>query len=105
MSSFRSKLGSISYDETEEPTEEKAVGTPQEGMGDEGEGMEVDNDIDFLSHRLLFPKGNEEEVNKAEREYEVIDPRKRSAQAKEEYRDRRRQSRPKGGGGSKSYRR
>lgn len=94
MSSFKSKLGSLSYDEVEESAEGKDA-------GDDAEGVEVDNDIDFLGHRLLFPKGNEEEVNKAERDYEVIDPRKRGAQAKQEDRDRRRQSRQTG----KSFRR
>jgi peptidyl-prolyl cis-trans isomerase SDCCAG10 len=55
----------------------------------EGEaGMEVDNDLGFMGHLLQFPKGNEEEVRKAERDYEVIDPRARGAQAREEERER-----------------
>ena len=55
--------------------------------GEEG-GMEVDDDVGFLGHLLHFPKGNEEEVLKAERDYEVIDPRQRGARAKEEERER-----------------
>lgn len=51
-------------------------------------GIEVDSDRGFMGHLLQFPKGNEEEVQKAEREYEVIDPRARGAQARQEARDR-----------------
>ena len=72
---------------------------PPNATEDNPEDMkEVDDDTDFLSHRLTFPKGNEEEVNKAEREYEVIDPRQRSAQAKQEERERKKHSRARGGG-------
>lgn len=62
-------------------------------------GMEVDRDRGFLSHLLTFPKGNAEEVNKAEREYEVIDPRQRGARAKQEERDRKNATRGRGGRG------
>ena len=51
-------------------------------------GIEVDEDRGFMGHLLQFPKGNEEEVQKAEREYEVIDPRARGAQARQEARER-----------------
>jgi peptidyl-prolyl cis-trans isomerase SDCCAG10 len=51
-------------------------------------GLEVDTDQGFLSHLLHFPKDNTEEVVKAERDYEVIDPRQRGARAKQEERDR-----------------
>lgn len=54
----------------------------------EEEGLEVDRDQGFLSHLLTFPKDNSEEVDKAEREYEVIDPRQRGARAKQEEKDR-----------------
>jgi len=63
------------------------------------EGLEVDTDRGFLSHLLTFPKDNSEEVDKAEREYEVIDPRQRGARAKQEERDRRNAARGRGGRG------
>jgi peptidyl-prolyl cis-trans isomerase SDCCAG10 len=62
-------------------------------------GLEVDTDQGFLGHLLTFPKDNSEEVNKAEREYEVIDPRQRGARAKQEERDKRNASRGRGGRG------
>ena len=64
-----------------------------------GEGLEVDTDRGFLGHLLTFPKDNSEEVNKAEREYEVIDPRQRGARAKQEERDKRNAARGRGGRG------
>ncbi|KAJ2915595.1 hypothetical protein MD484_g4838, partial [Candolleomyces efflorescens] len=63
---------------------------------EEEEPIEVDDDFGFMTHSLHFPKGNDEEVNKAEREYEVIDPRARGAKAREEERERK--SREKGKG-------
>jgi len=59
--------------------------------------MDVDDDTGFLSHRLQFPKDNAEEVNKAERDYEVIDPRQRGARAREEERERKQKQQKKGG--------
>ncbi|KAF9653306.1 cyclophilin-like protein [Thelephora ganbajun] len=70
-----------------------------EGAVAEGRGLEVDTDRGFLGHLLTFPKGNSEEVSKAEREYEVIDPRQRGARAKQEERDRRNAARGRGGRG------
>jgi peptidyl-prolyl cis-trans isomerase SDCCAG10 len=65
-------------------------------------GMEVDDDVGWLTHSLHFPKDNNEEVNKAEREYEVIDPRARASKAREDERHRKAQqpsnSRQGGGG-------
>lgn len=62
------------------------------GDDDDGEdaGMDVDDDKDWMSHRLNFPKGNEQEVYRAEHDYEVIDPRTRGAAAKQEELDRKR---------------
>ncbi|KAL0571554.1 Peptidyl-prolyl isomerase cwc27 [Marasmius crinis-equi] len=59
-------------------------------VGAEESGMEVDDDRGFLGHMLHFPKDNTEEVERAERDYEVIDPRQRGARAKEEERERKR---------------
>ncbi|KAH6916521.1 cyclophilin-like protein [Coprinopsis sp. MPI-PUGE-AT-0042] len=74
-----------------------------EKANDEENPIEVDDDFGFLGHSLHFPKGNEEEEQKAEREYEVIDPRARDAKAKDEERERKRQklgkSGPRHGGG------
>ncbi|KAF9038151.1 cyclophilin-like domain-containing protein [Panaeolus papilionaceus] len=84
MMSFRGKLQtSMAVDDA-----------PDRGQGEEGdeqrkedeEGVEVDDDVDFMSHALHFPKDNNEETAKAERDYEVIDPRARGAKAKEEER-------------------
>jgi peptidyl-prolyl cis-trans isomerase SDCCAG10 len=61
--------------------------------------MEVDDDQGFMSHALHFPKDDGEESRKAERDFEVIDPRERGAKAKEEERERKRAMKAKGGGG------
>jgi peptidyl-prolyl cis-trans isomerase SDCCAG10 len=67
--------------------------------GEEDVGMEVDDDIGFMNHALRFPKDDGEESRKAERDYEVIDPRQRNARAKEEEREKRRGARGRGRGG------
>lgn len=97
LSSFRSKLQGV-MDVDEEERAENGAGEDGEMAAAEEEGVEVDDDLGFLSHHLMFPKGNEEEVAKAEREYEVIDPRARGAKAKEEERQRKRAQRPRDGG-------
>jgi peptidyl-prolyl cis-trans isomerase SDCCAG10 len=82
LSSFRTKL---------QQTPALATAADDEGAEEEPvpeEGREVDDDAGFLGHALQFHKGNEEEVAKAERDYEVIDPRARGARAKEEERER-----------------
>lgn len=48
----------------------------------EDEGMEVEDDRGFMNHALHFPKDDGEETRKAERDYEVIDPRQRSVRAR-----------------------
>ncbi|KAG6331514.1 hypothetical protein ID866_7578 [Astraeus odoratus] len=86
-------LGSAANEEDEEGAgEEKApVATP----GEDPE-MEVDDDRGFMSHVLHFPKDDGEETRKAERDYEVIDPRQRSARAREEERERKRVAKGRG---------
>jgi peptidyl-prolyl cis-trans isomerase SDCCAG10 len=81
LSSFRTKL---------QQTPALASAVDDEGAEElvPEEGREVDDDAGFLAHALQFHKGNEEEVAKAERDYEVIDPRARGARAKEEERER-----------------
>ncbi|VDB84859.1 unnamed protein product [Peniophora sp. CBMAI 1063] len=100
LNSFRNKLqGVMDVDDEEPEEEEKKEGEDGEMLpAAEDPGVEVDDDLGFLSHHLRFPKGNEEEVAKAEREYEVIDPRARGAKAKEEERQRKRAQRPRDGG-------
>ncbi|KAH7093906.1 cyclophilin-like protein [Auriculariales sp. MPI-PUGE-AT-0066] len=61
----------------------------------EEEGIEVDDDIGWLSHRLKFHKGNEEETQKADRDYEVIDPRVRGERARDEERERKKREQQK----------
>ncbi|KAF9219956.1 cyclophilin-like protein [Gyrodon lividus] len=78
-----------------------AIGEGGEGKAVDGEdvGMEVDDDRGFMGHALHFPKDNGEESMKAERDYEVIDPRQRSARAREEERERKRATRGRSGPG------
>lgn len=99
MNSFRGRLQG--HDEDDEPMEDGEAAEKDAGAGEDGErpavdpeeaGEEVDNDVGFLAHRLRFPKDSGEESVKAERDYEVIDPRQRGARAKEEERERKRQS-------------
>lgn len=99
LSSFRSKLQKAGpeADDDEEMAEEGEEKAPA-ATGEENPGIEVDDDVGFMSHLLHFPKDNSEEVMKAERDYEVIDPRQRGARAKEEERERKRTIRPKDGG-------
>lgn len=93
MNAFKSKLKGT-FMETDGDDDAEAGEATAEGE----EGIEVDNDTGFLTHKLFFPKDNDEEVAKAEREYEVIDPRKRGARAKEEELARKRRMKPKDGG-------
>ncbi|KAF5362042.1 hypothetical protein D9756_002728 [Leucocoprinus leucothites] len=91
LNSFRGKLqGSMMVDDVD--------GGEDQTLGEE-EGQEVDNDTDFLNHALHFPKDNTEETEKAERDYEVIDPRQRSARAREEEKEKKKAvNKGKGGG-------
>lgn len=100
LNSFRSKIKDTAQEDEPMDTEEGEA--TEAGVKDE-EGMEVDDDVGFLAHKLFFPKGNEEEVAKAERDYEVIDPRARGARAKEEERERKQAM--KGKDGRRGYRR
>lgn len=93
LAGFRSKLqtSAVANDDDEmmdvSSANDEMVTQLIEGV--EGEdGIEVDNDLGFMGHLLRFPKGNEEEVQKAERDYEVIDPRARGARARLEERER-----------------
>lgn len=118
LSSFRGKLQSTMFaDDPEDDAgeregkgegdregkgKEREAETGKDGPavpdGREEEGMEVDNDTGFMGHALHFAKDNIEET-KAERDYEVIDPRQRGAQAREEERERKKAAlKAKGGG-------
>ena len=90
LNSFRGKLQSSIILDEPEPNADAAAGGGENGGrdGEDGEEMEVDNDTGFMAHALHFPKDNGEETMKAERDYEVIDPRERGAKAKEEERER-----------------
>lgn len=101
LNSFRGKLKSSTFDSTNDADEDagEAGGEKSElPAGDEDPGIEVDNDRGFLSHALHFPKDNGEESKKAERDYEVIDPRERGAKAKEQEMERKRAMKSRGGG-------
>lgn len=101
LDAFRGKLKVTLPDDDEEGDPPAADGDPQEDA--EEPPVEVDDDTDFMSHKLRFAHDNDEEVAKAEREYEVIDPRQRSARAKEEERQRKSKMKPRDGG--RGYRR
>lgn len=96
LTSFRTKLQKSTVDDDqdvdggEEEEKEKATDI---GMTGEEPGIEVDDDRGFMGHALRFPKDDGEEGRKAERDYEVIDPRQRGAKAKEEERERKQQKR------------
>ncbi|TFY80585.1 hypothetical protein EWM64_g3428 [Hericium alpestre] len=80
LTSFRTKLqGSKS---SELPDEEETEAREEQAQTGEEPGMEVDDDRGFMSHLLQVPKGNDEEAQKAERDYEVIDPRQRAMATK-----------------------
>ena len=86
LAGFRSKLQTSAVAGDDDETMDVSLGDDE--VGTQAIGIEVDSDRGFMGHLLQFPKGNEEEVQKAEREYEVIDPRARGAQARQEERER-----------------
>lgn len=111
MDAFKSRLKHTIIESDDEGERQQANHEPGREVGkEEGEevsananpeeesAMEVDNDTGFLGHKLYIPKDNSEEVMKAERDYEVIDPRKRSARAREEEKARKNKARSRDGG-------
>ncbi|KAH7908624.1 cyclophilin-like domain-containing protein [Hygrophoropsis aurantiaca] len=101
LNSFRGLLQGARWDESKDVDMDvvEGEGNVNEAQGDEGAdagaggedpGIEVDDDRGFMGHALEFPKDDGEESRKAERDYEVIDPRQRSARAKEEEKERKR---------------
>jgi len=104
LNSFRGKLKSSMFDGLTNADDagnndgEASVEKIELRTGDEDPGIEVDDDQGFLSHALHFPKDDGEESKKAERDYEVIDPRERGAKAREEERERKRVMKSKGSG-------
>jgi peptidyl-prolyl cis-trans isomerase SDCCAG10 len=110
IAGFRNKLqmSVVARDKDEEPDDWMGDAEPgaQEHATEEDTNtiIEVDSDQGFMGHVLEFPKGNEEEVQKAEREYEVIDPRARGAQAREEELKRKRAAAMKRGRGRRGRR-
>ncbi|KDQ50161.1 hypothetical protein JAAARDRAFT_42343 [Jaapia argillacea MUCL 33604] len=97
LNTFRTKLQGTTRDPIDEPPEREEEVAGPNALG-EDVGMEVDDDVGFMAHALHFPKDNAEEVMKAERDYEVIDPRQRGARAREEERERKRGMKARGGG-------
>jgi peptidyl-prolyl cis-trans isomerase SDCCAG10 len=100
LAGFRNKLQMSALARDEDGAMGDAEpGTQGQAIDGDTNTIEVDSDRGFMRHLLEFPKGNEEEVQKAEREYEVIDPRARSAQARQEERERKRAAGIKGARG------
>jgi len=99
LNSFRSKLkGSALVGDEMEAGDGDQEDAKEMVAGEEDPGVEIDDDRGFMSHALHFPKDDGEEGRKAERDYEVIDPRARGAKAKEEERERKRAMKAKAGG-------
>ncbi|KAF7317655.1 Peptidyl-prolyl cis-trans isomerase [Mycena kentingensis (nom. inval.)] len=93
LSAFRGKLASVPVlpdDEDVEMRDGDAEVSVKALGAEEDPGIEVDDDAGFLGHALHFPKDDGEETQKAERDYEVIDPRVRGARAREEEKERKR---------------
>ena len=109
LSSFRGKLQNMRSDSPPAPPGEgMEVDQPQEAAGLTGEGggeggLEIDDDVEWLSHRLQFPKDNGLESARAEHDYEVIDPRARGARAKEEEEARKKDARDNRRDGGRGY--
>lgn len=109
LSSFRGKLQNMRSDSPPAPPGEgMEVDQPQEAAGSAGgrgeEGLEVDDDVEWLSHQLQFPKDSGQESARAEHDYEVIDPRARGARAKEEEKARKKDARDNWRGRGRGYR-
>ncbi|KAF8527320.1 cyclophilin-like domain-containing protein [Gautieria morchelliformis] len=86
LNSFKGQLKSVPKSAAPDEADD-TEGNPEE------EGIEVDDDKTWLTHELCFPKDDRTETERAERDYEVIDPRNRSARAKEEEAERKRNQR------------
>ncbi|KAH8103917.1 cyclophilin-like protein [Cristinia sonorae] len=100
LNNFRSKLKSTPLgDDSRMDVDEDGDGEKKDaGGGEEDPGIEVDDDTGFLGHAFYAPTDNSQEVVKAERDYEVIDPRQRGARAREEEKARKAENKRKDGG-------
>ncbi|KAJ7607874.1 cyclophilin-like protein [Roridomyces roridus] len=114
LSAFRGKLARVEVEDEvmegagdedgEKAGQDAEADAEAPKLGLEDPGIEVDDDAGFMGHALHFPKDDGEESRKAERDYEVIDPRQRGARAKEEERERKRVQKAKAGGrGGRRY--
>jgi peptidyl-prolyl cis-trans isomerase SDCCAG10 len=105
LNHFRGRLKStmaVDAGSSQDAADESGEG---EANHPEDPGIEVDTDSGFLGHVLHFPKDDNEEELKAERDYEVIDPRQRNARAKEVEREKRKLKREERDGHGGRYRR
>ncbi|KAG8993931.1 Peptidyl-prolyl isomerase cwc27 [Tulasnella sp. JGI-2019a] len=102
LSSFRSKIRDAPGGGDDDGMDGEGGEEKDKTVGNEEvEGVEIDDDRDWLSHRLKFSKTMDlEEQSKAQDHYEVIDPRERGRQAKNEEKDRKGQRK---GGPSKVF--
>lgn len=101
LQGFRSKLqqarGGSGDEEPSQSAEAQASHAGDEG-DIEKEGMDIDDDVDWINHRLRFADDDNTETMRAEHDYEVIDPRARSAKAKEQEKERKKERSRKDGG-------
>ncbi|KIJ55509.1 hypothetical protein M422DRAFT_41463 [Sphaerobolus stellatus SS14] len=88
LAALDSFKGSLQKLRPQKDSQEEPIEANEEDRDEEA--LEIDNDQSWLTHELHFPKDNAAEVERAERDYEVIDPRDRSAKARKEEAERRR---------------
>ncbi|CAE6449240.1 unnamed protein product [Rhizoctonia solani] len=88
LSSFRGRLQKSLGDEDEDGDVGMEDGPESKEKAEGEQPEEVDNDSSWIGHKLKFAKDDGSETRRAEHEYEVIDPRARSSQAKMEERER-----------------
>lgn len=97
LSSFRGRLQKSLGEAEDDEDGDVGMKDVTAGKGDakdpegdeEGETLqEIDDDSSWIGHKLKFAKDDGAETRRAEHEYEVIDPRTRSNQARMEERER-----------------
>ncbi|KAJ4479751.1 cyclophilin-like domain-containing protein [Lentinula edodes] len=95
---FEAKIGGTENNSVKVEEAKETQQPPANFPVGEDPGIEIDDDRGFLGHSLHFPKDDGEESRKAERDYEVIDPRQRGARAKEEEKARKAKAKYRDGG-------
>ena len=91
LDQFRSRLKKNASTEESSSAHRIDDGMVPPGTQDgEEAGLEVDDDSGWMKQRLEFPKDNDAETYRAEHDYDVIDPRAKARDIREEERERKR---------------